>query len=285
MKKVALLVFGQFRTASLILENNLKEIKKSFNNQTDFEYPLRADEPYGRTKSEVRYHLYILTDREPNGNYSELTLNRVQNICSKNQFEINLISYWDDLVEYHQRDKEITRNYIAIGEGKAGYGEKMWFTANMWYRRYVLWKLFLATSTEEYDHIICTRLFDVKIVNLRPILNLTDEDTLYFHMDSLFYGKKEILNLFYNSFNSFDIWVDFEWTEQFFIDFASFDVCLATLKHTFCSEAQVFNFIWRTFPKWKNIKWDYNAIDSPSHKDSVFHIFHIQGRETFRDTE
>jgi len=38
MKKVALLVFGQFRTASLILENNLEEIKKSFNNQTD--YPL-----------------------------------------------------------------------------------------------------------------------------------------------------------------------------------------------------------------------------------------------------
>ena len=27
MKKVALLVFGQFRTASVILEHNLKEIK------------------------------------------------------------------------------------------------------------------------------------------------------------------------------------------------------------------------------------------------------------------
>ena len=215
MKKVALLVFGQFRTASLILQNNLEEIKKSFNNHPDFEY-----------------HLYILTDREPNGNYSELTLNRVQNICSKNQVEIKLLSYWNDLVEYHDKDKEITRNYIAIGQGKAGYGEKMWFTASMWYRRYVLWKLFLATSTEEYDHIICTRLFDVKIVNLRPILNLTDEDTLYFHMDSLFYGNKEILNLFYNSFNNFDIWGDFEWTEQFFIDFASFDICLATLKHT-----------------------------------------------------
>ena len=49
MKKVALLVFGQFRTASLILEHNLKEIKKSFGNQTD-----------------TIYHIYILTDKEIN---------------------------------------------------------------------------------------------------------------------------------------------------------------------------------------------------------------------------
>ena len=268
MKKVALLVFGQFRTASLILENNFQELKKSFGDQAEFEYDL-----------------YILTDKDPNGNYSELTLTRVQNICLQNQVEIKLISYWEDLVEYHERDKQIMKNYIAIGEGKAGYGEKMWFTANLWYRRYVLWKLFLATSTEEYDYIICTRLFDVKIVNLRPISNLTNtEDTLYFCMDSLFYSNKEILNLFFSSFNNLDIWVDFEWTNQYFNDFLSFDLVLALTKPTFCSEAQVFHYIWRTFPKWKNIRWDYNAMDSPSHKEAVFHIFHVNGRETYRDT-
>ena len=40
---------------------------------------------------------------------------------------------------------------------------------------------------------------------------------------------------------------------------------------------------WRTFPKWKSIKWDYNALDSPSHKEALYHIFHIEGRETYRD--
>ena len=267
MQKVALLVFGQFRTASLILQNNFEEIKKSFNNQTDFEY-----------------HIYILTDRETGGNYSEISLNRVQTICSQNQVEIKLLSYWNDLIEYHDRDQKITKNYIALGEGKAGYGEKMWFTASMWYRRYVLWRLFLSTATDEYSHIIYTRLFDVKIVSLRPILNLSeDEDTLYFCMDSLFYGKKEILNLFFSLFNNFDVWVDFEWSDQYFKDFLSFDVVLALTKPTFCSEAQVFHLIWRTFPKWKNIRWDYNALDSPSHKEALYHIFHIEGRETYRD--
>ena len=45
MQKVALIVFGQFRTATLILENNIQELKRSFNNQT-----------------EIEFHLYILTE-------------------------------------------------------------------------------------------------------------------------------------------------------------------------------------------------------------------------------
>jgi len=72
MKKIALLVFGQFRTASIILDHNLKEIKKSFGNETD-----------------VSYHVYILTDKEPNGNYSELTLSRVQIYLDNNRLKLN----------------------------------------------------------------------------------------------------------------------------------------------------------------------------------------------------
>ena len=269
MKKIALLVFGQFRTASIILEHNLKEIKKSFGNETD-----------------VSYHVYILTDKEPNGNYSELTLSRVQNIFSQQQTEVKLISYWEDMKQFHAKDTEIMKHYIRIGEGKQGYGEKMWFTANMWYRRYVLWTLFLGNATEEYNNIMFTRLFDVKIVNLRPISNIhEDEDTIYFCMDSMIYGSKEILNLFFNSFNSFIVWTDFEWTYDFSMAFVSFDCILANTQPTFCSEAQVFHFIWRTFPKWKNIRWDQNTIDSPSHMEGLFHIFHVPRRETFRDLE
>jgi hypothetical protein len=89
MKKIALLVFGQFRTASIILDHNLKEIKKSFGNETD-----------------VSYHVYILTDKEPNGNYSELTLSRVQNIFSQQQTEVKLISYWEDMKQFHAKDTE-----------------------------------------------------------------------------------------------------------------------------------------------------------------------------------
>lgn len=267
MKKVALLVFGQFRTASLILEHNLKEIKKSFGNQTD-----------------TIYHIYILTDKEITGNYSELTLNRVQNIIYQEQVEIKLLSYWEDNIQFHSKDEQIMKYYIRLAEGKQGYGDKMWFTANIWYRRYVLWTLFLQTKTEEYDSIMFTRLFDVKIINLRPISNIHDDpDTIYFCMDSMIYGKKEILNLFFSSFNSFIVWTDFQWTYEFTIAFASFDLVLAQTQPTFCSEAQVFHYIWRTFPKWKNIRWDQNALDSPSHMEGLFHIFHIPNRETFRE--
>ena len=270
MKRVALLVFGQFRTASIILQHNLKEIKKSFNNQTD-----------------IIYDVYILTDRDPRGNYSDLTVNRVQNIFMNEQVEIKLISYWEDLVWYHKKDKEIMNHFISIGEGKAGWGDKMWFTANMWYRRYVLWELFLGSSVEEYDYILLCRLFDTKIISLRPILLLENDinidNTIYFCMDTLVYGRKEILNVFLSSFNDVSVWTDFEWTDEFRSSFASFDSCLAYHKPTFCSEAQVFNFIWRTFPFWKNIRWDYNAIDSPCHMDALFHIFHVPDRETFKE--
>ena len=38
MKTVALLVFGQFRTASIILQHNLQQIKKSISNDSDIQY-------------------------------------------------------------------------------------------------------------------------------------------------------------------------------------------------------------------------------------------------------
>ena len=47
--------------------------------------------------------------------------------------------------QFHAKDTEIMKHYIRIGEGKQGYGEKMW------YRRFVLWTLFLGNATEEYD--------------------------------------------------------------------------------------------------------------------------------------
>lgn len=169
-------------------------------------------------------------------------------------------------------------NFISIAKGKAGYGDKMWFTANMWYRRYVLWELFLSNSIEEYDLIFLFRPFDTKIINIRPIQNI-DDNTIYFCMDIMIMGRKEILNEFFNSFTNLQIWIEF--TNLF----SSFDSCLANLnpKPTFCSEAQVFNYIYRKFPYWKNIRWDYNALDSPSHIDALFHNFHLPGRETFRD--
>jgi len=267
MKSVALLVFGQFRTATIILEHNLQQIKKSISNDSD-----------------IQYHIYILTDKDPKGNYSELSLSRVQNICKSEHVEIKLLSYWEDLIQYHKKDKEIMDYFISIAEGKAGYGDKMWFTANMWYRRYVLWELFLRNSSEEYDLIFLCRPFDTKIVNIRPIQNV-NHNTIYFCMDTMIMGKKEILNLFFNAFTNLQIWIDFEWTDEFTNLFTSWDCCLPNLKPkpTFCSEAQVFHYVNRTFPSWKNIRWDYNALDSPSHIDAIFNIQHVHGRETFRD--
>jgi hypothetical protein len=58
-------------------------------------------------------------------------------------------------------------------------------------------------------------------------------------MDSMIYGSKEILNLFFNSFNSFIVWTDFEWTYDFSMAFVSFDCILANTQPTFCSEAGV----------------------------------------------
>ena len=265
MKSVALLVFGQFRTATIILEHNLQQIKKSISNDSD-----------------IQYHIYILTDKDPKGNYSELSLSRIQNICKEEQVEIKMLSYWEDLIQYHKKDKEIMDYFISIAEGKAGWGDKIWFTANLWYRRYVLWELFLSNSKEEYDLIFLFRAFDTKLISIRPIENI-DDDTIYFCMDNMFMGKKEILNLFFNSFTNLEIWIDFEWTDEFTNLFTRFDYSLSQHKPTFCSEAQVFNYIYRTFPYWKNIRWDYNALDSPSHMDALFHNFHLHGRETFRD--
>jgi hypothetical protein len=67
-------------------------------------------------------------------------------------------------------------------------------------------------------------------------------------------------------------WTDFEWTPEFYNAFNSFDSCLANQRMTFCSEAQVFHYIFLNFPKWKNIRYDFNAGLSPSHAESYIDI-------------
>ena len=243
---IALLVFGQFRAYEEVFEANILELKKSF----------------------LSFDIFILTDKLPSGLYSEEAEKYIRHILDKHNVRIKLFSYWEDLKDLHATDKlmgEFSTKFINKINASP---ENLWMV-NLWYRRYILWKLF-ENMNESYDCCVFARPFDTTIQFLKPIT--LEIDTLYTCVDTFFVGSPPIMKKLF-MFGSTLKWDNSEWPEDFWKAFATFDEFIANSRNTLCSESQVFYYIYNNI-KWKNIRWDFTSTDSPSHNEAVFHIRH-----------
>ena len=259
--KLGLLVFGQFRAWEDVFDENLKQIQKEFES--------------------CDVDVYVLTDKNKGSMYSEYAEKYIRDSIKLANFQIKRFEFWEDLPWLHETDVMIRDYAKTLLKDKIPADDRNNWTMNHWYRRYCLWKLVEENPDwQNYDFFVFLRLFDARIKILRPLLPLLnpsasyskEKDTLYMCIDMTFIGSpsnmKKLLQIGTVPFQ----WTDFEWTPEFYTAFNSFDSCLANQRMTFCSEAQVFHYIYLNFPKWKNIRYDFNATLSPSHAESYIDI-------------
>lgn len=263
--RYSLLEFGGMRSFNKVmnnnltlLENNLIEIKKFLNiGNNDI------------------IDIYILTDKTDINEHSILLCE----ILKKQNINLKLINYWQELTEYHEKDKESYNKYKNIlniqeygydsnniSHKPYGYDGKLHFNpGNLWYRRYVnfnLFKKYVIVHNINYDFVCLTRLFSTKIINLKSLENFI-EDALYFSIDTFFMGKFNIIkkllkfgenSLFVNKRN-INTNRPTMLEDKNFINYAkSLDSCI--FSHVFCSEIQILYFIYNNF-KYKHLRFPF----------------------------
>ena len=256
---IALLNFGQPRAYEEVMEENIKQIQAAF------------------PSSEI--HIYILTDKKITGGFYEDTQGKIRGILDKYKITIKLFVFWEDLIEFHSTD-EILGEYVKGWLGERDCSPNTDWMGNMWYRRYILGKLFESVKGSNiYDYCVLCRLFDTEIKLLRPIIPSLEPETLFYVIDTFFIGSPSIMNTLLKFGRTTEKYKDFEWTAEFTEAFCAFDYTLATNKVTLCSEAQVFHYIRNAFraDKHQNIRWDF-VETSESHASAFFYVRHVRAK-------
>jgi hypothetical protein len=247
--KVAILCFGQFRSARRWFEPNLLQLKQAFPSTTEFT-------------------VHILTDKLAKGCYSQDTEIMLHSILEKHAFHLKGSHYWEDQTTAHRTEQLLVSSYENLAKGKAGYAYGNHFSPANWYRRYILYKLF-EESKDPSTYVVFTRLFDTKLEFLRPLP--PQSNTLYGCIDSFFMGPPNLMKQLF-SFGAYtDSWQPFDWTPEFQKEFAEFDAVLASTTPTFCSEVQIYNYIKRSGIPWKSLRYDFSVPhgQSPSHETAT----------------
>ncbi len=256
---IALLVFGQPRAYEEVLEENIKQILLAF--------------------PSTEIHIYVLTNKKITGGFYEDTEGKIKAILDKYKIAIKLFVFWEDLTEFHSTD-EIIGQYVKGWLGEREYFPSSLWMGNMWYRRYILGKLFDSVKgSSVYDYCVLCRLFDTEIKLLRPIIPSLEADKLFYAIDTLYIGSPSVINTLLKFGRTTEHYRDFEWTAEFTDAFRAFDYTLATKKDSLCSEAQVFQYIRNTFlaDKHQNIRWD-PVQQSESHSRAFFYAWHVRAK-------
>ena len=190
---IALLVFGQFRAYEEVLEANIQELQKAFPEST--------------------FDIYILTDKLISGAYSPQAEAEIRATLQTHKINLKLLSFWEDLLDCHAADTNII-NYMK--QSKLPWNSD--FLGSLWYRRYILWKLFEEAATKShsaYDYCVLNRIFDTDIKILRPIHDVLTQDVLFYAVDTFFIGSPSIMKKLLKFGSNPSNFKDFQWTEEF----------------------------------------------------------------------
>lgn len=257
MKRIAFLEFGllsQFdkvmNNGITLFENNIIELKKLF--------------------GVCQIDLFILTHKTESSK-----IDKVREILKKCDMKLQLISYWEDLTQYHENDKEKMINYKNIfapfvsesNPRPLGYDKKRSFfnAGNYWYRKYIIFKLYddyIQKTSINYDLVCITRVFSTRIINLQPLHNI-NSNTLYFSPDTFFcgshsnieklllFGKKGLFNADINEENKLVMREDIDFVKYCY----KFDSNIGS--HSFCGEIQILYYIYKNFNNYKNLRLDF----------------------------
>lgn len=239
--KFAIQIYGQFRSARKLFDDNIKNINKiTKDNYVD---------------------VFILGQKEDDNDEKE------KYICDiLNKYNMNIIfyKYVEDYKEELKIENDIHDKYITYCKGKGHY-----FICKMWYRRYFLNQLFLNyinTKNIDYDCVMSARSFDVSIDVLRDFNFINDNDfceCLYFSHDTFFIGHKDIItklmefgkDVFNNLKDGNEIWSNNMFQKLFYF----YDCVIYNIRDTYCSEVQLCYYIFTHFDKYLNIRYDFNS--------------------------
>lgn len=253
--KFAIQIFGQFRSAQKVFEENIKNIKNiTKNNLVD---------------------IYILSQRDDNYHNNE---NYIKYILRK--YNLNLIFYkyvedYDEIKINENISQNDYNNKLNI-ENK-GYDH---FVCKMWYRRYFLNQLFKKEKdiiNANYDCVINCRLFDVNFITLKEFSFLKcNDDALYFSHDTFFMGSEEVINKLLDFGKNMSNNIIFEneiWNDDIFRNlFYSYDKCLHDVRASYCSEVQICHYIYRNFKNYLNLRFDFTKNQTIENSDAYLYV-------------
>jgi hypothetical protein len=154
----------------------------------------------------------------PNTEVDLYILSNKESVCNIFKSNVKLFSFWKDQVDCHELDNIIIKNN------------------NMWYRRYILWKLFeQSPEYSSYDYCIFISVCDSELKPLPPMKKVLDfqesPQTLFIVNKNVYIGSRPILKKLFLLGSNIEYWKQSD----------------------FSSEVIIFNYIFKTFPKWKSI--------------------------------
>ena len=263
-KSIALIVYGQFRNFETNLEHNLKQFDVLLYNNV---------------------HVFILSNKLQEGNYSQENEDKIINIFNKYNCKVHFIKYIEDISEYDvNMERQISSNYYRIANYKNGYSP---FVPEIIYRKYLLNKLkneYIDRNNLHIDLHFCCRLFDTVIKRNNQDITIHNEFNNLFNNHNIIFGSHDTtyignresidhtVNLAENFYNNI-VYKDDMWKDEGFYDFfLNIDYILGTLKTTFAPEVQYAYHIYFSQYKYQNIRFDFSNPNNVNNKYTLFDI-------------
>ena len=166
--RIAVLIYGGFRSYSLNLKRNINELLSGVVCPVDF---------------------YILTDTEKE---FESKQKEITEIIQSFGFNVNYFGRIQSCV-YHNKDEEedFVKNFVSI-ESRC---IKDSFTPRLFFRRCVLNDI-MNSYNVKYTKVIFSRLFDMVMKRFKPLtfINDTSDSKFYYGIDSTFIGTQNDMN-------------------------------------------------------------------------------------------
>jgi len=235
--KLAVVIYGEFRTFDINLEENLNEL-------------------FGEIADPSIIHFYILTELTPGfTEEKEAICNIIKNFGSRIiYFEtIDSCSYYDSELE-----QKIVDDYKIIPDDR----HRDSFTPRLYYRRCLVYQIMNTLSLENpYDRIVSARPFDMIYRRFKSMSTVYENsDILYYSVDSLFIGSPNNMNKLFTFRPISNILIACE--EPGFLEFFSkndlslsryMPICLETIY-----QALLFTYFINNS---KNLRYDYTRLN------------------------
>jgi len=263
VKNIAVTVYGQFRSYKNNLIANLHMLQPIFNSH--------------------KIHVFILSDKLPDGNYSDENEKEILSIFNKFNYCVHFIAYFENSDSNHE--DEFTKLFLDYTQNRNR--QILPFVPNLLYRKYLLNKLknnYIKKHKIPIDlHCYC-RLFDIKIKNNIAFTKITSEidklyetpNMLYGSSDVLFIGQEQPFDYLFNiceSYKQSNFIDDAIWNDIKFVEFVEkMDYNLCKNRDTYSPEIQYIARMYFSEYSYKNIRVDFTNPHTSSNNDGLYKI-------------
>ena len=244
---VTVMVYGQFRSYKLNINNNLQLLYDIFDSNTNFLF-------------------FILSDKEEKGNYSQFNENNIKQIIENNpNNKIAYFNYIENISDCLKKEDLINSQFYKTI--KYSYGtENNTFMGTLLYRKYLLNKIknnFLKDNNIQTEYQVFLRLFDINIEKIGNynFFKHIDDKSIVGSLDTIFIGKKESIDFLFNISKLIKygfVYHDYIWKNKNFTESVEkVDYNFYSNKITYCPEMQYLCHMYFNGYLFYNIRFDY----------------------------